>query len=76
LQYLSPPQNPYVIDANLDEFFLKIPNFIVIDLDEIMELSNSQFYPQANHTRNKQKLGVGGIGKKFCKKSYDNNRKF
>jgi hypothetical protein len=41
-----------------------------------MELSNSQFDPQANPLGKKQKLSVDGIGKKHCKKSYDNNKKF
>jgi hypothetical protein len=35
-------------------------------------LSNSQYDPLGK----KQKLGVDGIGKKPCKKSYDSNRKF
>jgi hypothetical protein len=65
-----------VIDVDPNEVLLKIPNFITLDLDEIVELSNSQSSPQAHPPGKKQKLGVGGIGKKPSKKSYDNNKRF
>jgi hypothetical protein len=41
-----------------------------------VELSNSQFDPQAEPLGKKKKVGVDGIRKKLCKKSYDNSRKF
>jgi hypothetical protein len=64
------------IDVDPDEVLPKILDFIVVDLDEIVELSNSQSYPQVDPLGKKQKFGVDGIGKKPCKKSYDSNIKF
>ncbi len=54
----------------------KIHDFTVVNFDEIMELSNSQSYPQVDPPRKNQKFGVDGIGKKPRKKSYDSSRKF
>jgi hypothetical protein len=41
-----------------------------------VQLLNSQSDPQAHPLGKKQKLGVDGIGKKPCKKSYDSSREF
>jgi len=67
---------PIIIDVDPNEVLSEILNFIVIDFDEIVEVSNSQFDPQVDPPRKKQKLGVDGIGEKPPKKSYNNSRKF
>jgi len=67
---------PNVIDVHPDEILFEIPNSTTIDLDDIVELSNSLFDPQAKPPRKKHKFGVDGIGKKPHKKSYDSNKKF
>jgi hypothetical protein len=65
-----------VIDVDHDEVFLEIFDSTTIDLDEIVQISNSQFDPQVHPPRKKQKLIVDGIGKKFYKKSYESSKKF
>jgi hypothetical protein len=44
---------PNVIDVVPNEVVYEIPKFITIDLDEIVELSNSQFDPQVEPPRKK-----------------------
>ncbi len=70
------PKIPNVIDVDFNEILPEILDSIAINLNEIVELSNSQFDPQAEPLGKKKQVGVDGIRKKLCKKSYDNSRKF
>jgi hypothetical protein len=47
------PKIPNVIDVDPNEIFLEILDFTAIDLDEIVELLDSQSDPQANPPRKK-----------------------
>jgi hypothetical protein len=67
-------QNPSSCFA-IPKVLCKIHDFTVVNLDEIMELSNSQSYPQVDPPRKNQKFGVDGIGKKPRKKSSDSSKK-
>jgi hypothetical protein len=47
------PEIPDVINIHPDEVFLEILDSTIIDLDEIVELLDSQYDPQANPPRKK-----------------------
>jgi hypothetical protein len=61
------PKIPNVIDVNPNEILLKIPNFITLDLDEIVELSNSQSDLQVNPLGRNKSLVWVALGRSLAK---------